>query len=793
MPLDLAQPLTWTNLPPPQATALKNLQGNILKGHGREHTINVFLRFTAEIAPEVGKFLSAIPVTTAFQQLLDADAVRAARRADKPLPKTTAFVALFLAATAYRKLGIPASSIPPDAKFIDGLKARQPTLQDPPIARWDAGFRDDVDVMLLVGDTSAGAAVKAMRAILANKPAALVEIAREIGVAYRNANGDGLEHFGYVDGRSQPLMIEEDVARERDLSTGTDAWDPRFPLSAALVQEPGGDADAFGSYFVFRKLEQNVRAFRQQERDLAKALALPPGAGDLAGAMAIGRFRDGTPVAMQHAPGMHNPVPNNFGFDEDPAGRKCPLHAHIRKTNPRGDSVRLGSTVSAERTHLMPRRGITYGARRLAHGGGFADGDRPARGVGLLFMAYNSDVGRQFEFAQAAWANNPDFVDPATGLDPAIGQATGSVAAQSWPTGWAGAGRKKFPFDGFARMLGGEYFFAPSLSFIRALPTPAAARRASRTNYPGAHVMRVQARPGSEAERLYYQRSALAGGGLALPKAIASGISPSVMDDLLYHGGKLVPQMEYQNIFLGAAEHWFANDILLIDESIKRAMRDRHLENVMRQYFPGTTLSCDPRRSFIAGGAKPTMLDERDVQETVVAMFDAGRIARTDLGTTLFNLVLPSGTELRLDSSSSTAGLGGFHGSVHIRRAGKPITLYYSANVFSERRAGGRQNGIVAFDRPWKNVVGTLYHEINEFRTDPDVGDAIAQQTNDLLGWTSRRGHEVGDQPISAAGSLGLIFKEVAVAGAARRIPIQFMYSNVVHGAEGPIDAPHGG
>jgi len=34
-------------------------------------------------------------------------------------------------------------------------------------------------------------------------------------------------------------------------------------------------------------------------------------------------------------------------------------------------------------------------------------------------------------------------------------------------------------------------------------------------------------------------------------------------------------------------------------------------------------------------------------------------------------------------------------------------------------------NGIPVFDEPWKNVVATFYHELNEARTDADVEDAI--------------------------------------------------------------------
>ena len=124
---------------------------------------------------------------------------------------------------------------------------------------------------------------------------------------------------------------------------------------------------------------------------------------------------------------------------------------------------------------------------------------------------------------------------------------------------------------------------------------------------------------------------------------------------------------------------------------------------------------------------------------------------------------------------------------MHVRRGGKRVTLYYSANLYSELRPNGAENGIAVFDKPWKNVVGTLYHELNEFRTDADVNDAIASGDNDLLGWSSRRGLEVGDQ----LGNLRLVFKEVADAPRKKRVPVQFLYSSAVHGAEGPIRKPH--
>ena len=309
--------------------------------------------------------------------------------------------------------------------------------------------------------------------------------------------------------------------------------------------------------------------------------------------------------------------------------------------------------------------------------------------------------------------------------------------------------------------------------------------------YSNAQPMRVQVRQGSLAERRYVKNSRLPGATLPMPKAIAPGVDPSPLDDLLFHGGKTVAQMEFQNVFLGTESDWAAGDIASIDGAITRAMQDRRLNNVIVQYFPGTSLSCDPRPLLVLGDPKPQQLDEPDVQAQVVALFDGGKIRNSGLDSTIFNLVLPPGTILRLGTSTSLHGLGGYHGSLHVNRGGKNLTLYYSANVFSEMFSPTRENGIVVFKQSWKNVVGTLYHEINEFRTDADVNDAIQTGNNDALGWTSRRGQEIGDQPIFAANPLSLVFKEVAATKGTKRIPVQFMFSNAVHGAEGPIAQPH--
>ena len=140
-----------------------------------------------------------------------------------------------------------------------------------------------------------------------------------------------------MDGRSQPLFIDEDLEHERETMGGTDALGPARAARARARPRPGGtEGDhAYGSFLVYRKLEQDVRAFKQQEAQVACALGLTGEDAERAGALLVGRYEDGTPLALAADDGMGDPVPNDFTYDDDPGGARCPLGAHIRRMNPR--------------------------------------------------------------------------------------------------------------------------------------------------------------------------------------------------------------------------------------------------------------------------------------------------------------------------------------------------------------------------------------------------------------------------------------------------------------------------
>jgi len=301
-------------------------------------------------------------------------------------------------------------------------------------------------------------------------------LGEESGQGMRNANGECIEHFGFVDGRSQPLFLKEDLGDETGRTDGATVWSPALGAGRAIVPDRAAPLPRlqFGSYLVFRKLEQNVRMFMHEKAVLAKRLKLTAADAARAGAMVIGRFEDGTPLVLQGAAGMHSPVPNDFTYDSDPDGTKCPLFAHIRKVNPRGGSI---AAEASERRHLMVRRAQTYGVRT----DGVHDGQlstKPTGGVGLLFMAFNASIAEQFEFVQQAWLNNPWFPvvgpeDPSPGLDLLAGQ--GARPRIKCPLTWGTsqdnptATKAVQATAQVVAMKGGAYFFVPSLAFLRSV------------------------------------------------------------------------------------------------------------------------------------------------------------------------------------------------------------------------------------------------------------------------------------------------------------------------------------
>ncbi|WPP01773.1 hypothetical protein SFA35_10655 [Pseudomonas sp. HR96] len=474
MTVTLTNSIAWKDASGDDLAMLENLQPNILKEHARDHSTLLFLQFASASAGR--SFLSAIAahLKSTLTHLQEINAYKCGRGSGTP------YVGVGLTAAGYAALQVTA--VPADPSFAAGMQATT-GLNDPHPDTWDGYFHDPKALhgLVIIGDAKSDPMAHKLAQIhhlIAAHPGVNI-LGTQEGRAMHNSNGDGIEHFGYVDGRSQPLFLHEDLEAERLLKDGTSTWNPDFPLQQAIVSDPAAPDPSrhFGSYFIFRKLEQNVKRFKEQELAFADSLKLAGVDRERAGAMVLGRFEDGTPVTSQFADGNHHPVPNNFNYGSDAEGAKCPFLGHIRKTNPRG-SGGFGQTAEQERAHLMARRGLTYGKRLDNPNDGKTD-NKPEQDVGLLFMAFNSNIGDQFEFTQINWANNPDFPQlpadspagtHAPGIDPVIGQLPVGQGRRdvSSPAAWGKPGEiiSVPSVPQAVTMKGGEYFFMPSLAFF---------------------------------------------------------------------------------------------------------------------------------------------------------------------------------------------------------------------------------------------------------------------------------------------------------------------------------------
>ena len=254
------------------------------------------------------------------------------------------------------------------------------------------------------------------------------------------------------------------------------AFQPDFRNSGANATR---DFGRNGTFLVIRQLEQDIGAFNTFLTDAATRYAGHPavpqdlsqkGREEWVGAKMVGRWRNGTSlVRFPHRPGEPRPgeaqarPDNEFLYGaEDPLGERCPLGAHIRRTNPR-ESFEAGSKeeLSIVNRHRILRVGRAFDAA--------GSGDPHATKPGLLFMCLNADIERQFEFIQQTWSMSWQFhgleneVDPIVGRGNTMGRLT--VPSTRGPLHLTGV-------KDFVRVRGGGYFFMPgrrALSYLTGL------------------------------------------------------------------------------------------------------------------------------------------------------------------------------------------------------------------------------------------------------------------------------------------------------------------------------------
>lgn len=288
---------------------------------------------------------------------------------------------------------------------------------------------------------------------------------------------------------------------------------------------------------------------------------------------------------------------------------------------------------------------------------------------------------------------------------------------------------------------------------------------------------------------------------------------------LKYHGGRTIRDLFYVNLYISGDTKWTQTDVEKIDRHLVAAMSDEHLNNVLLQYFENQPIRSTALPSHPLVGYSPGTVSRGDIQNMIGWLHHRGFLRSFDLQNTVFNLLLPPGSVLTVDNRASIAvsdevagsmpsdstgslpafeegdsltGLAGYHGSVVTADSTR---VYYAVSVYSERGTNQTTNGIPMFTEPWKNVVATLYHQLVESRTNPDVEETIRNESDESakqhLGWASDAGLEAGDIPLLANVPLKSVFLEVPLANGSGVVPVQLPWSNAAGGPEGPRPQPH--
>ena len=165
-----------------------------------------------------------------------------------------------------------------------------------------------------------------------------------------------------------------------------------------------------GSFGVFRVMQQDAVGF--ENFLLSHKDKIDP---ELLAAKICGRWRNGVPLVL--SPDTDSPPGgikleqlNDFDYvnedwSGDPRGERCPIGAHIRRVNPRGQPIQgQGRPGGSNNSHRLLRRALPYGPSYTP--GATEDGIER----GLMGYFINASIENQFEFVMREWINGSEFV-----------------------------------------------------------------------------------------------------------------------------------------------------------------------------------------------------------------------------------------------------------------------------------------------------------------------------------------------------------------------------------------------
>ena len=378
---------------------------------------------------------------------------------------------------------VPTLSFGSFGAFIEGAAQRAQRIGDAGLGSpkdWVGGFGQEDDHVLVTLHAISPDAMTSysdrLCALFADENA-FREIGRQDGMALMEMH-DGQPvptakvHFGYTDGISTPTIRGGPEQYPQDHQQPCEPWlfVLREDAENYMVPEPL-ELGLNGSFGVFMKVETDVVGFEdflQANRD-----TIDP---ELLAAKMCGRWRNGVPLALSPdtdspAGGIAPEQLNDFEYvngdgSGDPKGIRCPVGAHMRRVNPRGQPIAgQGVPGGSNNSHRIIRRGMPYGP--------IYDPGKPYDGVerGMLFYFINANIENQYEFVLRRWANDSEFaggvrLDP-TSKDPLIGTQDQTESVFVIPQADGSPPIRVTGLSSFATTKAAAYVFLPSVTAIR--------------------------------------------------------------------------------------------------------------------------------------------------------------------------------------------------------------------------------------------------------------------------------------------------------------------------------------
>lgn len=460
---------------------LTEIQGNVLVAYAYPFAQYLFYRIDDGFAARES-LTHLIPLVTTSEVW------------DGPGPDATTNIALTF--QGLTKLGLPQESLGQfPLEFQMGMRARSHLLND--VRRnapqnWDPIWRDGAVELLILINALTQPALQDRFALIQQTISTyggLIQLGSQNAAALEiDGKLTTKEHFGYTDGIGNPDIAGSGLStrpgRGKPMPNGE--WGPIETGEFVLgYPDEAGEIPAApdpkllsrnGSYLVYHKLHQNVATFRNY---LATEGAKYPGGKAKLAAKFIGRWQDGTPLAL--SPDGENPVlaadsmrNNDFSYDDDPNGAHVPLGAHIRRMNPR-ETFGLGGKIANR--HRIARRGLPYGS--------WCPYDQKANDEderGVIFLFINASIERQFEFVWRQWNNYGNDFMQGNDRDLIAGNhtGTGKMVIQGDPDNpEATPTYICADLPQFVEVRGGDYFFVPSLSALKLIAEGTVANRLS--------------------------------------------------------------------------------------------------------------------------------------------------------------------------------------------------------------------------------------------------------------------------------------------------------------------------